>query len=33
VQALLTERFDDDELETLASLLERLPMRESDACD
>ena len=33
VRALLSERFDEDELETLATLLERLPMRETDACD
>jgi DNA-binding MarR family transcriptional regulator len=32
VRALLSERFDEDELETLAALLERLPMRETDAC-
>jgi DNA-binding MarR family transcriptional regulator len=32
VQALLSERFDEDELETLAALLKRLPMRETDAC-
>ena len=33
VRALLSERFDEDELQTLAALLERLPMRETDACD
>jgi DNA-binding MarR family transcriptional regulator len=33
VRALFSERFDSDELESLASLLERLPMRETDACD
>ena len=32
VRALFSERFDKDELETLASLLERLPLRDS-ACD
>jgi DNA-binding MarR family transcriptional regulator len=32
VQALLSERFDEDELETFAALLKRLPMRETDAC-
>jgi DNA-binding MarR family transcriptional regulator len=32
VRALLSERFDEDELQTLAALLERLPMRETDAC-
>jgi DNA-binding MarR family transcriptional regulator len=32
VRALLSERFDEDELETLAALLGRLPMRETDAC-
>jgi DNA-binding MarR family transcriptional regulator len=32
VRALMAERFDEDELETLAALLERLPMRETDAC-
>ncbi len=33
VRALFSERFDREELESLASLLERLPMRESDACE
>jgi DNA-binding MarR family transcriptional regulator len=33
VRALFSERFDSEELESLASLLERLPMRETDACD
>ena len=33
VRALFSERFDREELESLASLLERLPMRETDACD
>jgi len=32
VRALFSERYDKDELETLASLLERLPLRDS-ACD
>ena len=32
VRALFSERFEKDELETLASLLERLPLRDS-ACD
>jgi DNA-binding MarR family transcriptional regulator len=32
VRALFSERFDKDELETLASLLERLPLRETP-CD
>jgi hypothetical protein len=32
VRALFSERFDKNELETLASLLERLPLRDS-ACD
>jgi DNA-binding MarR family transcriptional regulator len=32
VRALFSERFDHDELETLASLLERLPHR-NDPCD
>jgi DNA-binding MarR family transcriptional regulator len=32
VRALFSERFDKDELATLASLLERLPLRDS-ACD
>lgn len=33
VRALFSERFDREELESLASLLERLPMRETDACE
>jgi DNA-binding MarR family transcriptional regulator len=33
VRALFSERFERDELESLASLLERLPMRETDACE
>ena len=32
VRALFSERFEKDELETLASLLERLPLRDT-ACD
>jgi hypothetical protein len=32
VRALFSERFDKDELETLASLLERLPLRDTP-CD
>ena len=32
VRTLFSERYDKDELETLASLLERLPLRDS-ACD
>jgi len=32
VRALFSERFEQDELETLASLLERLPLRDT-ACD
>ena len=32
VRALFSERFERDELETLASLLERLPLRDT-ACD
>ena len=32
VRELFSERFEHDELETLASLLERLPQRET-ACD
>jgi hypothetical protein len=32
VRALFSERFEQDELETLASLLERLPLRDS-SCD
>jgi DNA-binding MarR family transcriptional regulator len=33
VRALLTERFEHSELETLASLLGRLPMRSDPDCD
>jgi DNA-binding MarR family transcriptional regulator len=33
VRAMLSERFDRRELETLASLLGRFPLRDSDACD
>jgi DNA-binding MarR family transcriptional regulator len=33
VRALLTERFEEHELETLASLLGRLPMRRDPDCD
>jgi DNA-binding MarR family transcriptional regulator len=33
VRALLTERFEQGELETLASLLGRLPMRSDPDCD
>lgn len=33
VRALLTERFEQHELETLASLLGRLPMRSDPDCD
>ena len=33
VRALLTERFEHGELETLASLLGRLPMRSDPNCD
>jgi len=32
IRALLTERFEQDELETLASLLGRLPMRPDPDC-
>ena len=32
IRALLTERFEQDELETLASLLGRLPMRPDPGC-
>ena len=33
VRALFSERFEKGELETLASLLDRLPMREGDVND